>query len=154
MTGGPHSLLLVEGSSCVLIASLLWSDLSGAAGAFRQSCVPPYKDLKSDPDQNIWAPPAERSRTGDTRLSYVKPSEETSALNKTGDALPLLETGGQTGTGWTAVVPELDRLHVLLPEPLQLGGHGLISVPEGLAVLLGGLWLGDLDPEQARGDAL
>lgn len=44
------------------------------------------------------------------------------------------------------VVPELYRLHVLLPKPLELGGHGLIAVPESLPVLLCRLRLGDLDP--------
>lgn len=58
----------VERSSCVLIAFLLQQALSGAAEAFRWFWVPPYKELKSNTDENIQALPAEWSsrRTGDT----------------------------------------------------------------------------------------
>lgn len=50
----------------------------------------------------------------------------------------------------TTVVPELDRLHVLLPEPLEFGRHRLVAVPESLSVLLSRLRLGDLDPVKKR----
>lgn len=43
-------------------------------------------------------------------------------------------------------VPELDRLHVFFPEPLKLGRHRLLAVPQSLKVLLAGLRLGNLDP--------
>lgn len=51
---------------------------------------------------------------------------------------------------WTVVLPELDRLHILLAESLELGSHWLISVPEGLSVCLSGLWLGDLNPGEMK----
>lgn len=50
---------------------------------------------------------------------------------------------------WTVVLPELDRLHILLAESLELCSHWLIAVPEGLSVCLSGLGLWDLNP---RGD--
>lgn len=148
MTRGPHSLLL-EGSSCVLIAFLLQLVLSGAAEAFRWFWVPPYKELKSHTDENIQALPAEWSsrRTGDTVLSYTKCLKKfTTFIEKRRTPAPLGQTTRLGQAHWKAVVPELDRLHVLLPEPLQLCSHGLVPVPESLAVLLGRLWLRDLDP--------
>lgn len=47
---------------------------------------------------------------------------------------------------WTVVVPELDWLHVFLAEPLELGSHWLVAVPESLTVLLSRFWLRDLNP--------
>lgn len=46
------------------------------------------------------------------------------------------------------VIPELDWLHVFLPESLELGRHWLVTVPESLSVLLGRFWLRDLNPEE------
>jgi len=48
--------------------------------------------------------------------------------------------------GWSAIVPELDRLHVFLPESLELGRHWLVAVPESLSVLLSRFWLRDFNP--------
>lgn len=64
--------------------------------------------------------------------------------------LPLPLKPADVTASLRRVVPELDRLHVLLPEPLELGGHGLIAVPESLPVLLGRLRLGDLDPSRTE----
>ena len=46
------------------------------------------------------------------------------------------------------MVPELDRLHILLPEPLELRCHWLIPVPQRLAVRLRGLRFWDVDPDR------
>lgn len=51
----------------------------------------------------------------------------------------------QIGADRMAVIPELDRLHVFFPEPLKLGRHRLITVPESLSVLLSRFWFRDLN---------